>query len=61
MPREKTYPLRLTKSELQLVFTEFNVSCDCGAEDPDFPKVRDKADALLREAALGVKESSNGS
>lgn len=48
MPREKTYRLRLTESELRLVFTEFNAAVDNGAEDHDYPRVRDKAAAALR-------------
>lgn len=44
MPKkEPTINVKFTRSELDLIFTEMNSACDNGAEDPDYPIVRDKA------------------
>lgn len=40
--------LRLTKRELELVFTEMNAAVDNGAEDPDYETIKRKASAALR-------------
>lgn len=40
-------PLRLTRSELELVEIEFRTSLDCGAEDPGFHTVHEKARRAL--------------
>ena len=40
--------LRLTPSEAELLYRDFECSIGCGAEDPDYERVRDKVLAALR-------------
>ncbi len=44
MPKkEPTIDVKFTRSELQLLFTEMNAAVENGAEDPEYPVIRDKA------------------
>lgn len=56
MPKEKTFNLALTHSELDLVFLEFESCLGVGGEDPGFRTVRDKAVALLRKANAAASQ-----
>jgi hypothetical protein len=47
--RQRAASLSFTESELRLLFTEVNSAIDCGAEDPDYVKIRDKARRALRK------------
>jgi len=51
---KRMHVLRLTTSELSLLATEFRVSLECGAEDPDFTSVLKKAEAAQDRAAIAT-------
>lgn len=57
--RQPTGVLRLTLSELELLYTEMNSCIEGGAEDKDYPSIRKKtasAIAKVRAAAAIGKE-----
>jgi hypothetical protein len=41
--KEPTIDVKFTRRELDLLFTEMNAAVENGAEDADYPVIRDKA------------------
>jgi hypothetical protein len=41
--KEPTVAVKFTRSELDLLFTEMNAAIENGAEDTDYPIIRDKS------------------
>ena len=41
--KEPTIGVKFTRRELDLLFTEMNAAVENGAEDTDYPVIRDKA------------------
>lgn len=46
---EPTVAVEFTRRELDLLFTEMNATVECGAEDADYPVIRDKANQARNE------------
>lgn len=47
--KEPTIDVKFTMRELDLLFTEMNVAVESGAEDADYPVIRDKANSARIE------------
>lgn len=45
--KQPSAAIRFTKSELRLLYADFETSIGCGAEDPDYVTIRDKVVAAL--------------
>lgn len=60
MAREKTYPIRLTKGELDLLFSDLSSALGVGAaeENPEFQTIHDKVVKVLQGISGDARSAS---